>query len=145
VSECVCCGRHLTNHKSMDRGLGPVCQHKASMSDSGTLFGDAPVLVGVPPMKEVGLLCRRLHNGHAATNVPQVLRQHIADGFEWGDGSEETKSLALNVMHQLVPGMAWDLHEEFRAKFLENIPKEGTFVPIEGINEWLIRRLTAHQ
>lgn len=156
---CVRCNRPLTNPESAAAGMGPVCRGKAAQSDSGELLGDTPVLTDVPPITEVGLICRRLEDGRAAANVPHVIKYHSPDGFEWGYGGSGPAELALNALHVMlqyngrgirnafrsgadVSQDAFVLHQDFKWAFLATMPKAGGHVPLEVINEWITRRLS---
>jgi hypothetical protein len=136
---CVRCGRALQNLESMRAGMGPTCRAKAGCSDSGRLLEDQPVLVGVPPLVEAGLICRRLEDGRAACNVPQLVVRHSPTGFEWGYGGSGPADLALNVLTILAPERADELHQEFKRAFLEAMPAAGGHVTLPEIRAWLQR------
>ena len=160
INACVRCGRALKNPESMVAGMGPTCRAKAEQSSPGELLGDTPVLVGVPPITEAGLICRRLENGTAAANVPHIVRYHSPTGFEWGYPGSGPAELALNALHALLPPgrdgwpctyrmnkvrgdnvlvteHAERLHQEFKWRFIANIPKEGGHVPLAQIDQFL--------
>lgn len=149
VSHCACCGRALTNEDSVKAGFGPVCGRRQTTADCGELFGGQPVLVGVPPVREVGLVCVRLADWRLACNVPHVVVHHSPDGFECGYGGSGPAELALNVLDALLPvrggvgasGDAWRLHQDFKRVFIETMPREGGRVPIEDIQQWIAQRL----
>lgn len=161
---CVRCGRPLSNDESARAGMGPVCRAKAAATDSGALLADAPVLCGVPPIAEVGLICRRLSDGRAAANVPHVIQYHSPNGFEWGYGGSGPAELALNALHAIMPPLPGEqtrshrsavdershvrvseaaerLHQDFKWQFIAGMPKAGGFVPLDVINEWLGKKL----
>lgn len=165
---CVRCGRALQNEESMKAGMGPTCRAKAGRSDSGRLLEDQPVLVGVPPLLEAGLICRRLEDGRAACNVPQIVVQHSPTGFEWGYGGSGPADLALNVLHLLLPGKllhdfgngrkmyegelvggvgvsleALRLHQDFKRRFIEPLPAAGGVVSLEEMRAWIVQQLVA--
>ncbi|TXH47970.1 MAG: hypothetical protein E6Q97_25865 [Desulfurellales bacterium] len=161
---CVRCGRPLSNEESARAGMGPVCRAKAAATDSGALLADTPVLCDVPPVAEVGLICRRLSDGRAATNVPHIVLQHSPTGFEWGYSGSGPAELALNVLHLILPPTGWEparplphavrrgehvlvsesaerLHHLFKWAFLAGLPKAGGHIPLEVINEWVSREM----
>ena len=97
LGRCLRCGRPLLDAYSAANGMGPVCRAKVADSDSGALLGDTPVLCGVPPITEAGLICRRLKDGRPATNVPHVWKLHSQE-FEWGYPGSGPADLALNAL-----------------------------------------------
>lgn len=165
---CVRCGRALTSLDSVASGMGPTCRAKSGRSDSGRLLDDQPVLVGVPPLLEAGLICRRLEDGRAACNVPQVIVQHSPTGFEWGYGGSGPADLALNVLHFLLPPRevhdfgdgrrmmegvlvggigvspeALQLHQDFKRHFLESMKEDGGHITLEEMRAWIVQQLVA--
>lgn len=164
TTKCVCCGRPLSNDRSTHAGMGPACRARAAAADSGALLDDAATLVGVPPLLEAGLICARLADGRAATNVPHIVLQHSPTGFEWGYGGSGPAELALNVLHLILPPTGWEparplphavrrgehalvsesaerLHQLFKWGFLAGLPKAGGHIPLEVINEWVARQM----
>lgn len=163
TSTRVRCNRALKDPVSMQMGMGPVCRTLAARSDSGRLLEDQPVLNDVQPLREAGLVCRRLEDGRFATNVPQLVVSHSPTGFAWGYAGSGQADLALNVLHLLLPHKvrprgfevplvtlhegavsqeAWGLHQDFKERFIAPLPEAGGHVPLEVINEWLAERLT---
>lgn len=157
-SQCACCGRPLTNEDSVRAGFGPVCGRRQATADCGEIFGGQPVLVGVPPVREVGLVCVRLSDGRLSCNVPHVVIHHSPTGFECGYGGSGPAELALNVLHALLPyngagirnafGLgiavsqdAFLLHQDFKRTFIEPMSRDGGRVPIEDIQQWIAQRL----
>lgn len=159
VSHCACCGRALTNEDSVRAGFGPVCGRRQATADCGEMLGGQPVLVGVPPVREVGLVCVRLSDGRLSCNVPHVVVHHSPDGFECGYGGSGPAELALNVLHALLPPRgdhmdrvfrgvvvsndAAHLYQDFKRAVIEPMPREGGRVPIEDIQQWIAQRLIA--
>jgi len=163
MATCARCGRQLKDPASIAAGMGPTCAGKASRSDSGSLLGDQAVLNDCGTLQEVGLVCRRLADGRAATNVPHVVVHHSPTGFEWGYAGSGPAELALNVLHQLLPWRAgrrgagslarpvggvlvssdaMSLHQAFKFRFIAHMPEQGARIPIEDINQWVIDRLS---
>lgn len=163
---CARCNRMLSDPTSIATGLGPICRTKATANDSGALLEDQPVLNGVGGLREVGLICQRRADGRLACNVPHIIRYHSRTGFSCGYGGSGPADLALNVLHLLLPSRtlhdygdgrtmksgsiidgtgvsteAEQLHQEFKDEFISTMPKDGGFVPIERIMEWITRRL----
>lgn len=101
-----------------------------------------------------GELILERRDGEAWTNVPQALVDHSPSGFEWGYGGSGPADLALNVMalfYPLAPGdegvklyrrdrcswQAWQLHQEFKWRFIASAPREGGRLPIAEVRAWL--------
>lgn len=161
IAACARCGRSLTDEKSVRAGFGPVCGRRQATADCGELFGGQPVLVGVPPVREVGLVCVRLADGRLSCNVPHVVVHHSPTGFECGYGGSGPAELALNVLHELLPPRrqctddptgysfggvvvgddAARLYQDFKRAFIEPMPREGGRAPIEDIQQWIAQRL----
>lgn len=162
---CVRCHRPLKDAGSIARGMGAVCAATVSRKSSGELLCDSPVLVGVAPLAEVGLVCRRLADGRLACNVPHVVVHHSPTGFDCGYGGSGPAELALNVLHALLPpagnhmdqrlsrpfvGLYGDavvsndagrLQQQFKWDFITPMEANGGYVPIEDINAWIATKL----
>jgi hypothetical protein len=126
----------------MAAGMGPVCRGHTARSDSGRLLNDAAVLMGVPPITEGGLICRRLATGYAAANVPHDVCYHSRD-FEWGYGGSGPAELAYNALFAVTrdKARAMRYHQDFKWAFIANMPVEGGHVPLATIDVWLAARL----
>lgn len=154
---CMRCHRAISNLKSIKAGLGPACRSKAGRSAQGKLFDENSVLNDVGTLQEVGLVCRKLADGRLACNVPHIVKYHSPTGFACGYAGSGPSELALNVLHLLLPRAgdytdlafgatvvsndAARLYHDFKREFIATMPKDGGYVPIEKINEWLASRL----
>jgi Family of unknown function (DUF6011) len=151
MSTCLRCHRPLKDPKSIQRGFGPICAAAiAAPADPE----HNPVLLEEGGLEAVGLVCRRLPDGRLACNIIQVYKHHSPTGFECGYGGSGPADLALNVLAILLPRgrkeegvklwddqrvsqTAWDLHEDFKWKFIAPMDREGGTVPIADIRVWL--------
>jgi len=152
---CERCKRPLKNPKSIAVGMGPVCagkngkgqseerddlekgrkviQEALDKQDDGVFFIPESVLV-----KDI-ILFRDGSGAHA--NVPHRVVYHSPTGFEWGYGGSGPADLALNVLASIVPlRQAWDLHQEFKFKFIAPMPHEGGTIRGEDIRGWLYKK-----
>ena len=98
------------------------------------------------------IVCRRVPNGRIDTqgqpmlepvfNIDQTVVSHSPCGFEMGYGGSGPSDFALNILERFVPAgsdgcdpvpcyrgqcsrTAWDLHQEFKRRFVAILPKEG--------------------
>lgn len=73
------------------------------------------------------------------TNVPHVWKYHSPTGFEFGYGGSGPADLALNIL--LKSGLdreeAWLLHQDFKWKFIANMPREGGTIKKEEVIDWI--------
>lgn len=152
-TKCRRCGRGLSDPKSREIGMGPVCAAKQVIAEAAG--EENPVLIECGSLAEVGLVCRRREDGVLATNIPQLYKWHSPTGFECGYRGSGPADLALNVLAQLIPlgsdgaegWKIWDgqkvsatagiLHHDFKEQFIARIPKEGGGVSINEIRTWL--------
>lgn len=156
ATHCRRCGRRLTNHGSMQRGLGPVCagcgpddapaQNTEEFTDF-TLFN---------PITE-GLILMRDELG-AWTNIPHLVVQHSPSGYEWGYGGSGPADLALNTVEVLLNhldysgeredcyrGTCWakafEFHQTFKWEFIATAPKNAAVIPFDTMLAWVANRL----
>jgi hypothetical protein len=101
-----------------------------------------------------GVVLRRDANGESETNVPWVVVAHSPDGFEWGYGGSGPADLALNIAEHALKhlgyegnrqpcykgdcfGLAWEVHQDLKRKFIAQAPREGTVIPWQDILDFV--------
>lgn len=158
-NRCRECRRPLSNPKSRERGLGPVCAARVGVGGSAEEGGYADGFIHDVPIRVKVVLERR--DGRVFTNVPKAVVHHSPTGFEWGYGGSGPADLALNICEiavaHVVPktdhsavelyqgrcsAEAWSLHQDFKAEFLGDLPAEGGEIPWERVAEWVRARTT---
>lgn len=160
--KCRRCNRPLSNPKSMQAGIGPVCarkevieqeEEKVSSFSSGHI--DAPITDGV-------ILERR--NGETFTNVPHLVAHHSPTGYEWGYMGSGPTDLAFNIIENTlrilgydgettnstwdkrrVFKMAFTLKQDFKEEFIAGMPNEGGYIPFDRISTWVKVRIAMHE
>lgn len=167
VSYCSRCKRPLSNPKSVDAGMGPICRgHGGDMNDGVCKredFTDSEVLGEYcdVDLDEALVLQRDGDNDHAVvrTNVPHLVVHHSPSGFEFGYAGSGPADLALNVCQwylnsigyrgeksQCFDGhcwsLAWVLHQDFKRDFIASAPHEGTVIPFNQIKYWFDKNIT---
>ncbi len=145
---CIKCHKPLSDPKSVERGMGPVCARRESAKaemESGV------ILLQDPFLKE-GLVCKRI-DGKLACNIPIEIHHH-AEGVEIGYSGSGPADLALNVLNMIFPvepgvettpifngkvcsRMAWNLHQGFKWKYIAGMDENGGRVTIEDIYQWI--------
>lgn len=166
ISYCSRCKKPLSNPKSVDAGMGPICRgHGDDMSDECKKqeFSDQP-LIGELDEIELGealVLQRDGDDDHAVvrTNVPHLVVHHSPGGFEFGYGGSGPADLALNVCQWYLVkhgyqgektncfdgvcySLAWVLHQQFKWAFISNAPHRGILIPMSEIEAWFEIQIT---
>ena len=167
ISYCSRCKRPLSNPKSVDAGMGPICRgHGGGMKDDvckREQFADSPV-VGDDDwleLTEALVLQRDGDDNHAVvrTNVPHLVAHHSPSGFEFGYAGSGPADLALNVCQwylnhigyqgeksQCFDGncfsLAFILHQDFKRTFIACAPHEGIVIPFQQIQYWFNQHIT---
>lgn len=154
TGQCGVCGRKLTNPKSVQAGIGPVCAGKGGGNDMQD--DDRPYDMPIDrDFRENGLIMRR-DAGIVFTNVPHYAVQYSPDGYEFGYGGSGPNDLALNAVHHLlllegyqgemgegyqsgqVFALAHTLKGAFLAAFIAGVDRhKGAEVPYERLRAWL--------
>jgi len=105
ISFCSRCKKPLSNPKSVDAGMGPICRgHGGKDMDDickRKEFADGDVVGEYSDMflEEALVLQRDGGDDHAIvrTNVPHLVVHHSPSGFEFGYAGSGPADLALNV------------------------------------------------
>lgn len=98
-----------------------------------------------PKYPEEDLVFERMH-GNVFTNVDRVLTYHSPDGFEWGYGGSGPADLALNCLARFIPTQdAWNLHQEFKWKFIATLPEEGGVIKSKEVICWIKEQFEKEQ
>jgi hypothetical protein len=166
VSFCSRCKKPLSNPKSVDAGMGPICRgHGGNDMDTCKKedFTDAAVIGDQDDveLKEALVLQRDGDDDHAVvrTNVPHLVVHHSPSGFEFGYAGSGPADLALNVCQwylesigykgektQCFDGncwsLAWVLHQEFKRVFIANAPHLGIVIPMPLIKAWFVEHIS---
>jgi hypothetical protein len=81
--------------------------------------------------------CSRDESG-IRTNVPQRIVFHSPSGFEWGYGGSGPSDFALNILSIFLGSEeAWRHHQDFKWKFIANMPVEGGTISRLDILKWI--------
>lgn len=166
ISYCSRCKKPLSNPKSVDAGMGPICRGHGD-KDMETCkredFADADVVGEYSDvfLEEALVLQRDGNDDHAIvrTNVPHLVVHHSPNGFDFGYGGSGPADLALNVCQwylnlihyegektQCFDGNCWSLafvlHQEFKRTFIESAPHSGTVIAFGWIRDWFEKHIT---
>lgn len=153
VGNCRTCGRVLSNPASVERGIGPVCASREALSqdtDEADEFSDR--FLAEPDYREEILLVR--DGERVYTNVPHLITHHSPDGYEWGHGGSGPADLALNIVEAALRDLghdgeniecwrggcfreAWRLHQDFKRRFLADMPRSGGVISWEDVAGWV--------
>lgn len=165
ISYCSRCKKPLSNPKSVDAGMGPICRGHGGreMSDICNRDEFADKNDFTVPLSEMLVLRREFQDedkvGGVFTNVPHLVVQHSPIGFEWGYGGSGPADLALNICQwylshigyegektQCLDGvcwsLAWVLHQDFKWEFIAKVSTGGITVPMESIAQWFDEKIT---
>lgn len=91
-------------------------------------------------MQEDIVLKRNLYNQfQKEINVEHEWVYHSPDGFEWGYGGSGPADLALNILLKfgLDQEEAFRLHQDFKWRFISEMPREGGTIKKEDILEFI--------
>ena len=134
--ECRRCNRPLKREPGVSQGIGPVCARKeqAENQEKETAHND----LNVTNAYDGGdIVCKR-NNGVKTTNVQQRIAYHSPDGFEWGYGGSGPAEFALNILAMFVDReKAFELHQDFKWKFIAPMPQEGGTIKKDDITAWI--------
>jgi len=132
---CTICGKPLTDPISLTRGIGPICFARKQTSGPGLFDNEAGHIVEGEFDGDV-ILYRR--DGRPVVNLEQVRVLHSPTGFEWGYGGSGPADLALNILLRFTtPDRAYQLHQDFKWRFLASMPLEGGVIRRRDIEAWL--------
>ncbi|MFA5712511.1 DUF6011 domain-containing protein [Mycolicibacterium sp.] len=153
VSHCGVCGRTLTDPVSIAAGIGPVCAHKHG-NEGG--FEQRDELDPFDP-ETMDITTRRLADETPVFNIPQRHKHHSPTGMEFGYAGSGPADFALNILAlfvahgvyrepldgkvrcwdgTIVSGIAWDLHQQFKADVIARLPREGGVITGDSIRAW---------
>jgi hypothetical protein len=166
VSYCSRCKKPLSNPKSVEAGMGPVCRGHGD-KDMETCkredFADGRVVGEYDDMDldEALVLQRDGDQDYfvVRTNVPHLVVHHSPSGFEFGYGGSGPADLALNVCQWYLNrigyrgektecfdghcfSLAFVLHQDFKRDLIEIAPREGTVIPFNQIKHWFDEHIT---
>lgn len=107
-------------------------------------------------LQEEGLVCQRLADGTAATNVPWWVKHHSPTGMEWGYAGSGPADLALNLAIELLRARGWQeaetvqcwdgqpvwraayvLHQDLKWQIVAPLPQVGGTVSWATLTAWL--------
>jgi hypothetical protein len=155
---CSVCGRLLTNPKSVERGVGPVCAGRCALNDND---GDDRPDQFLPIPLEKGIVLKR-DRGYACTNIPRLVTHHSPDGYEWGYGGSGPADLALNIAEMILIRIGYSgprqkmwrgecyeiadiIHQELKWEFIAAAPYDGGTIHIAQVERWVRGRLAQMQ
>lgn len=154
---CRRCHRGLSNPKSIQAGMGPVCRgHNKNSNQEVEMdreFSDEYVNVPLTSMLFLGVGMNEHGNRLVKTNVPHLVIHHSPTGFEFGFGGSGPADLALNycewyLKHKGYKGertqcwkgdcfsLAYVLHQDFKWNFIAGAPRDGGMISFEIIEAW---------
>lgn len=158
VGRCGACRRTLTNPKSIQRGLGPICARKLEALNRKRREADPSADGFLPIPFEKGIVLRR--QGHLIkTNVPHLVVHHSPCGFEFGYAGSGPADLALNTVEMMLNhlgykgerttcfqgtcfSLAYRLHQAFKVAFIASAPREGAIIPYPVAEAWVVERIS---
>lgn len=159
IGSCTRCGRALSDPKSMERGMGPICARKVAL-EAARRAEDAEAQNNpyINVSLDQGIVLQRTPDGQAATNVPWAVKHHSPTGFEWGYLGSGCADLALNILEIVLRRLkyegervdcyngkcfklAYTLHQDFKEEFIAGIDREGGTIPIERVETWVNTRI----
>lgn len=84
------------------------------------------------------ILCRDA-KGNTHTNIPILVIYHSPTGIEWGYAGSGPSDLALNILFVYLQNIFYALayHQDFKAKYITNIPVDGGLIKKEDIIKYL--------
>jgi hypothetical protein len=94
-------------------------------------------------MAREDIVLKRDENGKPTANVEHKWKAHSPNGFEFGYGGSGPADLALNILIKfgLSRERAWDLHQDFKWRFVARIPKDaGGVISANDIDAWIAER-----
>jgi hypothetical protein len=127
ASTCVRCGRQLTDPRSIENGIGPVCAQRGLwqmefFEKEGTVNSTIPYDGG-----DI-VVCR--DDSGTVVNVPHKHVYHSPTGFEWGYGGSGAADLALNILALFTDyEHAFRYHQDFKWKYIASLPKKRGRIP----------------
>lgn len=109
-----------------------------------------------------GIILQRNEKQEVSTNVPHHVTHHSPSGFEFGYGGSGPADLALNILEEFLQrlgfegektqcwrgeclSLAFELHQEFKWKFISPAPRKGVNIPFEDAMGWLLDHMTDEQ
>ena len=89
------------------------------------------------------LYIKRLESGHLVTNVPRKIISHSPGGFEIGYNGCGPADFALNALLMITTKekIAWRYYQEFKRKWVAQLPHEGGSIKVFTVRQWLYRRI----
>ncbi len=104
-----------------------------------------------------GVECVRFESG-PKTSVEKIVVHHSPDGYEWGFAGSGPADLALNILAHFLPiegsphhlvgcfkgnvsKEAWELHQDFKFKFIACMEEPGGYIPAAYIQKWIDKNL----
>lgn len=142
---CYCCHRVLTNPKSVEAGIGPICAAKARGEDAMD-DQDFGMRVDIPLDPEtMDIICYREESpnwgrGIIHVNVPHTVHKHSRDGYEWNYMGSGPAEFALNILALFIGpkrAEAGGFYQRFKEEFIAPMPMEGGTIPGDEIRAWI--------
>lgn len=155
-TKCIECGKPLRDRTSINRGMGPTCAQKNGNVDQGEdMLGQQNTLLPDDPKNFVFSID---DNGNMQYSVPPIHVHHSPSGFAWGYCGSGPTDLALNIVAHYLPKKpnaekqklwdgssvsieAWQLHQEFKEKFIAALPEGGGVIPKKDVRQWINEKL----
>lgn len=139
---CQICGKPLLIEAHRAQGIGPICAGKF-LEEAGEIEeGDGQFFDIDLPIEE-GIQCFREYDKSTLHfNIPQKVVKHSPTGMEWGYAGSGPADFALNILLNYTDApTALYLYQQFKHRFVANLPKEGGTITAAEIREWLNERL----
>lgn len=93
---------------------------------------------------EDDIIMSRDPDGSPVVNIEQALKLHSPNGFEWGYGGSGPADFALNILlRYTTKEIAYELHQDFKWKFVGALPREGGIIRGSVIRDWLKMKMLA--
>jgi len=140
--KCSICNRPLSDPKSVERGIGPICWQKILSKMKQPENSNQHLIPGF----DGDVICKRGEGWNISTNVPQIEVYHSPTGFEWGYGGSGPADFALNILMLFTDKKtAYALHQAFKWDFIATMPREGGTIKGEDIKRWIEHHKIEHE
>ena len=161
LGACRRCKRPLTNPKSVEAGVGPVCAGMNGAPASPEDYEQAGMAHVEVPI-HMGFFVKRHRDGKVSTSVPWRVVHHSPSGFAWGYSGSGPADLALNIIEATLielgfkgrrtkccRGYAFDftlgIYQEFKERHVAVLPEAGGTVPWILVREYVIDKIARKQ
>lgn len=143
-TNCIRCGKPLTDEESVKRGVGPECWKLIGAAVDACMDRDSTMYVPPLPNGDI-VLQERCTNGGTMYVVGIGRRyavKHSPTGLRWGYAGSGAADLALNVLIHATGDHAFaeKHYQDFKEAFIVRQQPEGGILKRSAIDEWIAER-----